>query len=279
MLEILLWPFVACLILTGIHCYLGLHIVRRGVIFVDLALAQIAALGVSFALTLGYELNTIHTYIFSLSFTFVGAGIFSLSRFKNGKIPQEAIIGIVYAVSSAMTILMLEDVAHGLEEIKTMLVGSILFVIPQKVFYTFIIYCIIGIFHFIFRKKFFLITTNIELARERGIRIKLWDFLFYITFGFVVTSSVQIAGILLVFSYLVIPAVFALFYVEGILYSLFLGWGFGLFVSLIGLWLSWANNWPTGASLVSTFGVMLLFAAFVRYVLLKKVYKKRESKC
>src|SRR3989338_959564 len=100
--EIMAWPFLACLVLAGIHAYLGLHVIEREVIFVDLALAQIAALGGSLALVVGYGMDSAHSYWLSLGFTIAGAAIFSLTRFKKQLIPQEAIIGITYAVSAAL---------------------------------------------------------------------------------------------------------------------------------------------------------------------------------
>jgi len=214
MLELLLLPFAACLILTGIHCYLGIHIVSRGVIFVDLALAQVAALGSTVALLAGYELHSTEAYLFSLCFTFFGAAVFALGRVRDESVPQEAIIGIVYAVSSAAAILVLDKAPHGEEAIKDMLVGSILFVTWPQILKISAIYLAVGILHFLLRKKFLLISMNPSLARKNGLWIRFWDFVFYITFGFVVTSSVRVAGVLLVFSYLVVPAVCAMFFVR-----------------------------------------------------------------
>jgi len=254
-------PFAVCLILTGIHCYLGLHVVTRGVIFVDLALAQIAAFGATLALLFGYELSSIHAYIFSLLFTFMGAGIFALSRFREKVVPQEAIIGIVYAVFSAAAILVLDRAPHGHEAIKAMLVGSILYVNWHEVIKIFLIYLAVGVFHFIFRQKFFLISQDVDKARKQGIPVMLWDFLFYITFGFVVTSSVKIAGVLLVFSYLIVPAVCAMFLTKGILKRLILGWIIGFLVSAFGLFFSAKWDLPTGASVVTCFGLALVVSA------------------
>ena len=261
MLVLMLAPFAVCLILTGIHCYLGLHVVSRGVIFVDLALAQIAAFGATLALLFGYELSSIQAYIFSLLFTFIGAGIFALSRFREKVVPQEAIIGIVYAVFSALAILVLDRAPHGHEAIKAMLVGSILYVSWPAVIKILLIYSAVGIFHFIFRRRFFLISRDVDEARKQGIPVMLWDFLFYITFGFVVTSSVKIAGVLLVFSYLVVPAACAMLLVKGILKRLILGWMIGFLVSAFGLFFSAKWDLPTGASVVSCFGVALIISA------------------
>lgn len=261
MLTLMAAPFAVCLILAGIHCYLGLHVVTRGVIFVDLALAQIAAFGATLALLFGYELSGINAYIFSLLFTFVGAGIFALSRFREKIVPQEAIIGIVYAVFSAAAILVLDRAPHGHEAIKAMLVGSILYVSWPEVVKTLLIYAAIGIFHYIFRKKFLLISQDVEKARREGISVIFWDFLFYMTFGFVVTSSVKIAGVLLVFSYLIVPAVCAMLLIKGISRRLILGWFIGFLVSAFGLFFSAKLDLPTGAAVVACFGLALVISA------------------
>lgn len=264
-LELLLAPFAACLILTGIHCYLGIHIVSRGVIFVDLALAQVAALGSTVALLAGYELHRTEAYIFALGFTFIGAGLFALGRVRDESVPQEAIIGIVYAVSSAAAILVLDKSPHGGEAIKNMLVGSILFVTWPQIIKITGIYLAVGLLHFILRKKFLLISMNPGLAKSSGLWIRFWDFIFYITFGFVVTSSVQIAGVLLVFSYLVVPAVCAMFFVKNVMSRLLIGWGLGFAASIIGLYASAKWDLPTGASVVTVFGIILVVCAVTRW--------------
>jgi zinc/manganese transport system permease protein len=256
-------PFAACLILTGIHCYLGLHIVTRGVIFVDLALAQVAALGTTAALLFGYELNSSQAYCFSLGFTFIGAAVFSLGRFREEKIPQEAIIGIAYAVCSGAAILVLDRAPHGHEAIQAMLVGNILYVTWQSVLKTFLIYAAVGVVHFLLRNRFFLITFDTQEAWERGLSVRWWDFLFYVTFGFVVTSSVQIGGVLLVFSYLVVPAVCAMFFANRILSRLTLGWGIGFLASIGGVIASTMWDLPTGASIVTAFGFVLIICALI----------------
>lgn len=270
MIMLMAAPFAACLILTGIHCYLGLHVVTRGVIFVDLSLAQIAAFGAVLTLLFGYELSSSQSYIVSLLFTFIGAGIFAISRFREKVIPQEAIIGIVYAVFSAGAILVLDRAPHGHEALQTMLVGSILYVNWHDVMKLFVIYAAIGVFHYIFRQKFLLISRNVAEAKRQGIRVMLWDLLFYITFGFVVTSSVKIAGVLLVFSYLVVPATCAMLMAKGTLHRLVVGWSIGFLVSVLGLFFSAKWDLPTGASVVACFGVALVSSALASVFITKK---------
>jgi len=273
--ELLLAPFVACLVLAGIHCYLGIHIVSRGVIFVDLALAQVAAFGSTIALLAGYELHSTQAYLISLGFTFSGAAVFALGRVRDESVPHEAIIGIVYAVSSAAAILVLGKAPHGEEAIKDMLVGSILFVTWPQIVKISAIYLAVGALHFLLRKRFLLISMNPREARQSGMWIHLWDFIFYITFGFVVTSSVRVAGVLLVFSYLVVPAVCAMFFFKRVSYRLILGWGLGFVGSVAGLYASAKWDLPTGASVVAVFGVILVICAIIKhFVKTERVYLK-----
>jgi zinc/manganese transport system permease protein len=266
-LELLLPAFVASLILTGIHAYLGVHVVERGVIFVDLSLAQIAALGTTVAYLAGHDLHSSTAYLFSLGFTFLGAAIFSLTRTHRAtRIPQEAIIGIVYAVSAAVSILVMSKATQETEHLKDMLVGNILSVSWPELAKTAGLYALVGVFHYVFRKRFLLISMNEEEAVRRGVNVRFWDFLFYMSFGFVVTSSVAIAGVLLVFCFLIVPAVAAMLFSERLGTRLAIGWSMGAFVSAAGVALSYVLDLPTGAAIVATFGVALVILATIRRV-------------
>jgi zinc/manganese transport system permease protein len=270
MLSFLVAPFVASLILTGIHAYLGVHVVERGVIFVDLSLAQIAALGATVAILLPVSGGDPHApvvYWISLTFTFIGAGVFATIRSKRARIPQEAIIGICYAVASAAAILAMSKATSESEHLKDMLVGNILAVSWPEVGKTAALYGAIGLFHFVFRRKFLAISMDATRAEAEGISIKLWDFLFYSSFGFVVTSSVAIAGVLLVFCYLIVPSVAAMLYSDSIGRRLAIGWTMGTIVSALGVYLSLQLDLPTGATIVCTFGLVLILMAAVRPVI------------
>jgi zinc/manganese transport system permease protein len=266
-LPFLLAPFVASLILTGIHAYLGVHVVERGVIFVDLALAQIAALGATVAIVVGMDPHGRGSYWISLGFTFLGAAIFALARTRRGHIPQEAFIGIAYSVASAMAILLMSKATGETEHLKDMLVGNILAVSWAEVRKTAILYGAIGIFHYIFRKKFLLISMNHEKAEQTGLNVRFWDFLFYASFGFVVTSSVAIAGVLLVFCYLIVPSVGAMLFADRIGSRLAIGWTMGTLVSALGVYLSVLLDTPTGATIVVTFGGILVLMFLVHLLL------------
>jgi zinc/manganese transport system permease protein len=265
-LTFLLAPFIASLILTGIHAYLGVHVVERGVVFVDLALAQIAALGTTVAVLYGFDPHGRGSYWTSLAFTFLGAAIFSIIKAHKARIPQEAIIGISYAVASAAAILAMSKSIAQTEHLKEMLVGNILTVSWAEVRVTAMIYGLIGLFHYVFRKKFLLISMDPRRAEAQGVSVRFWDFLFYASFGLVVTSSVAIAGVLLVFCYLIVPSVAAMLYAERIGPRLAIGWIMGTLVSGIGVYLSLKIDLPTGATIVCTFGVALILMALFRRV-------------
>jgi len=270
MFAFLLAPFIASLILTGIHAYLGVHVVERGVIFVDLSLAQIAALGTTMAVLYGLDPHGHPAYVISLLFTFIGAAVFSTVRSRRVRIPQEAIIGICYAVASAAAILAMSKSTEQTEHLKEMLVGNILAVSWFEVTKTAILYGAIGLFHFIFRRKFLLISMNPEAAEKEGINIRFWDVLFYASFGFVVTSSVAIAGVLLVFCYLIVPSVGAMLFADRIGPRLAIGWTMGTLVSALGVYLSLQIDLPTGATIVCTFALVLVAMAIVRLFMGKK---------
>ena len=266
-LSFLLAPFIASLILTGIHAYLGVHVVERGVIFVDLSLAQIAALGTTIAALYGIEPHSTTSYIVSLVFTFIGAAVFSTIRGQKARIPQEAVIGICYAVASAAAVLAMSKSVQETEHLKEMLVGNILTVSWHDVIKTAILYSAVGLFHFIFRKKFLAISMNHDKAEATGLSVRFWDFLFYSSFGFVVTSSVAIAGVLLVFCYLIVPSVAAMLYSERVGPRLAIGWTMGTLVSALGVYLSLKIDLPTGATIVCTFGLVLAIMAGLRPLL------------
>ena len=267
-LTFLLPPLAASLILAGIHAYLGLHVIERGVIFVDLSLAQIAAFGSAVAIlvpAIGGDPHSSGTYWMSLAFTLVGAAVFSTVRGQRARIPQEAIIGICYAVASAATVVAMSKATSETEHLKDMLIGNILAVSWPEVGKTAVLYGAIGLFHYIFRKRFLAMSFN-HGAEPSGIA-RWWDFLFYASFGFVVTSSVSIAGVLLVFSYLIVPSVGAMLYADTIGKRLALGWTMGTVVSGLGVYLSLYLDLPTGATIVCTFGSVLAIMALLRPLL------------
>jgi len=265
--QFLAAPFAASLILTGIHTYLGVHVVERGVIFVDLSLAQIAALGAIIAILLpvsGGDPHSAAAYWISLLFTLIGAAVFSTIRSRRARIPQEAIIGIAYAVASAASILAMSKTTSQGEHLQGMLVGNILSVSWYEVWKTAVLYGAIGAFHYAFRRKFLTISMEPERAEAEGLSIRFWDFLFYASFGVVVTSSVAIAGVLLVFCYLIVPSVAAMLYADRIGPRLAIGWTMGTIVSALGVYLSLVLDLPTGATIVCTFGLVLVLMAAVR---------------
>jgi zinc/manganese transport system permease protein len=266
-IHFLLVPAIAALVIAGIHTYLGLHVVERGVIFVDLALAQIAVLGSSVALLVPAFAHDPHgsaVYWISLAFTFGGAAIFALIKGHTAKIPQEAIIGICYAVASAAVIVVMSQAAGQGEHLKEMLVGNIIAVSWTEVWQTAAIYAAIALFHFVFKHRFLEITMDPQGAAARGVPVRFWDFLFYASFGVVVTRSVAIAGVLLVFCYLIVPSVGGMLFSRRIGPRLAIGWVMAGAVSFLGMYFSVLLDLPTGATIVCTFGLALILMALIR---------------
>jgi zinc/manganese transport system permease protein len=247
-IQFLALPFVMCLVLAGIHCYLGIHVLERGVIFVDLSLAQIAALGSTIALLVGFEHDSPWIYFVSLGSTFLAAALFAAARKFEKSISQEAIIGIVYAFGSAAVILAANSMAHGSEHIKNLLVGQVLWVSSDDVFKVTIIYGIVASLHYAFREQFFAATRGVMVNHSA-----FWDFAFYALFGVVITSSVSVAGVLQVFAYLIVPSVVANMYFASVRARLLFGWAFGFVTSLIGMILSYVLDVPSGACMVVLF--------------------------
>ena len=269
-LTFLAAPIAASLIIAGIHAYLGLHVVERGVIFVDLSLAQIASLGAAIAVWQGYDPHEPAIYWMSLLFTLIGALIFAMIKGHNANVPQEAIIGISYAVASAAVILAMSKSTGESEHLRDMLVGNILSVQWSEVWLTGGIYLLIGIFHYVFRRRFLEISVDPAGTAARGVSVRLWDFLFYASFGLVVTRSVAIAGVLLVFCYLIVPSVGAMLWARKIGPRLAIGWAMGVVVSMLGMYLSVQFDLPTGATIVCTFGLVLILMALVRPMVVRR---------
>lgn len=264
--DIMAPAFFECLILVGIHSYLGLHVLRRKVIFVDLALAQIAALGTTVGFLFGIMPDSMGAYWFSLLFTFIGAAIFSISRIRHEKIPQEAVIGLAYAIAAAVAILVIDKAPHGAEHIKEILTGSILWVKWETIRNAAIIYSLVGVFHYIFRRQFILISESPQEAYEKGMSVRFWDFLFYVSFGVVITHSVGTAGVLLVFVFLVVPAITSMLITDVLWKQLIIGWIMGVVVSIGGLYISYTADLPSGPTVVSFYGVTLIIVALFLFI-------------
>ena len=267
-LSLFLPPLVACLVIVAIHSYLGLHVIAREVIFVDLSLAQMAALGSAVAILAGSQPDSTTALAWALGFTTLGAAVFALTRNdERGVVPQEAIIGIVYVVASAAAILVADRTPRGGEAIKDILVGSLLWVDWPTIARLAGIYAIVGIFHWALRRRFLTISFEPETALARGWSIRWWDFLFYLSFGIVITFSVPIAGVLLVFSFLVVPAAVAFQFTRRQRTLAAISWIAGTLASAGGLWLSFRYDLPTGPVIVCMFGVVLLAAYGLRRAL------------
>ncbi len=266
-LPFIQWALLGAFVLAGIHAYLGFHIVSRGVIFVDLSLAQAAALGSIVALSLGFEEASAYRYFASLLFTLIGAVFVSLARTKDERVPKEAFIGVLYGTLTAGTILLLSHRAEGAAELNHMLSGSLLTVRPNQLLKIVLLYSAVGTLHWLFRERFFTISENPRAAVQKGWRVGFWDFLFYGSFGIVVTSSVEIAGVLLVFALLVIPPVVAVLFTQRRRNRLILGWAVGFVSSLLGVLLSLKFDLPISPSIIMAMAGCLVLSAVVLTVM------------
>ena len=262
--EVMKWPLAACQVLPPLLVYLGLHVVKREVIFVDLALAQVATLGTCVALILGYQFSDRVTFWISLGVTFLAAALFSWTRSSDKRqVPQEAIIGITFVVAAAGVILLLSRVSGGKEELEHLLTGDILNVTARDVGQRAGIFAILGVFYGVFHKRFALISSDPDQASATGLNVRLWDFLFYAAFALVVVSFVRLAGVLLTFAYLIVPAVCAVMLAQGWKRRLAIGWAIAGAASLIGLWASYRLDLPTGAAIVCASGLLLILVGVV----------------
>jgi zinc/manganese transport system permease protein len=259
-------PFAECLMLVAIHTYLGIHVLKRHVIFVDLALAQIAALGTTVGFLFGILPESSAALLFSMAFTFVGAAVFAFTRVRGAKVPQEAVIGLVYAITCAIAVLVVQKTT-GAEHLQDILVGSLLWIKWSDVGITTLAYLAIAVIHFFFRRQFFTISENPEEAYKKGLAVRGWDFLFYLTFGFVITFSTRVAGVLLVFVFLVAPAIMAFLITNRIRLQLLIGWAMGTVVTVVGLYLSYLIDLPSGPSVVAFYGLALIVGATALYLL------------
>jgi zinc/manganese transport system permease protein len=264
MWDVMFWPIVACVSLPWLLVYLGLHVVQRGIIFIDIAMAQMASLGICLAVLLHLDLGGWAAFAIALGFTVLGAAIFSVTGKRTSQIPQEAVIGIAYVVAAAAAVLLLSRAAEGDEQIKQMLIGNILLVTPLEVGKCFALFVAVGILHFLLRKNFLLVSFDRDGAYEKGLRVRWWDFLFYAAFGLVVTSFVRIAGVLLVFSYLIVPAVCGINLASRVGTRLLIGWLIALVGGIAGLFFSFWGDLPSGAAIVCTFGALLVIISVVR---------------
>jgi zinc/manganese transport system permease protein len=252
MWDVMFWPIVACVLLPWLLVYLGLHVVQRGIIFIDIAMALFHL-----------NLESPATFAIALGFTLLGAAIFSITGKRTSQVPQEAVIGIAYVVAAAASVLLLSRAAEGDEQIKQMLVGNILLVTPLEVWKCFGLFAIVGLLHFVLRKNFLLVSYDREGAYEKGLRVRWWDFLFYAAFGLVVTSFVRIAGVLLVFSYLIVPAVCGINLAGSLGRRLLIGWLIALLGGVGGLFFSFWWDLPSGAAIVCTFGALLIIVSLI----------------
>ncbi len=257
-------PFAACLVLVGVLGYFGIHVLRREVIFVDLALAQIVAFGTIVSFLFHHEPGSLGSFGFGLGAAVLGAAIFSWTRTRRGRVPQEALIGITYVIASAATILVADRLPEHAEHVKELMAGAILWVTWDTVLRNLLICAAVGALHYVLRRRFILISEDPERAFEEGFSVRWWDFLFYLSFGLVITVAVEVAGVLMVFAYLVAPAIIAIATSDSWLRRIAIAWVLGIAASALGLFASYQWDLPSGPAIVCSLGAFLLLFAAVR---------------
>ncbi len=258
---ILLPAFVMSALMILSHTYLGLHVLARGIIFVDLALAQVAALGMSLAFLMGEEPHGLTAQLYAFAATLTVAFAFAGLRRVSGKTTREVIIGCVYVVATALSIVILSRSSQGMEELKSLFNGNILWVRWQEIAVVAGVTALLALLHLVYRKRFYALSFAAQDTQRPGF---VWEFLFFASFAVVITFAVNIAGVLLVFAFLIIPAFSASLVVGSLSARLLLGWGLGLLGAVAGLWLSFAADLPVGATVVSVVGLLPLLAVGLR---------------
>lgn len=253
-----------CIILVGICGYVGIHVVMREVIFIDIALAQIAALGVSFGMFFGLETSNPIIFIVSLSCTLIAAYLLSITRKLHSQVPQEAFIGILYATGAAAVILAGDRLAHGSEHVHELMMGHLLWINWHEVLIYLLIYLILGTLYFLLHNRLLTISLMRKDDKNNNRKLILWDFIFYALMGILVTFAVRVAGVLLVFGFLIVPAVIGTLLGKSFKSKLVIGWTTGVLVSLIGSYLSYSLDFPTGGMVVVSLGLGLFFVAIIK---------------
>ncbi|MCH8285952.1 metal ABC transporter permease [candidate division KSB1 bacterium] len=268
--EFMIAPFAACMVLIGILGYFGIHVIKREIIFIDIAMAQIAALGMTFAFLFNIDFHSNLAYLFSVGFTTIAASIFAAIKDKDLHVPLEAIIGLSYAIATTAAVIIIDRAPGGAEHIKEMLVGSILFVSWGEILKATVAFVIVGALHFVFRDKFISISEDSQKASDSGINVKLWDFIFYISLGIAVIHAVRIGGILMVFAFLIIPSSIAILFSKSWTARILSAWLVGTIVSMGGLYLSWVYNLPSGPAVIVFLGLFFFLAMTVKKLNLLK---------
>ena len=258
LLNLMLPSLAVCALMVGMLSYLGIHVIKRQIIFVDLALAQIAALGTLLGLVLGIPLHTLGSNLYAVALTTIAAAMFSIFHVRESRVPQEALIGLAYAIAAGTTILIIDKAPHGAEHIKDILTGSILWVKWSTVGRVALVYAVVGLFHYVFRRKFLLISEDVNRAIASGMHVRTWDFLFYLSFGLVITATVGTAGVLLIFVFLVTPAVMALLITPNLGRQLAIGWSLGLTATVVGLFVSYLGDLSSGPMVIAAYATALI---------------------
>ncbi|MFQ5534747.1 MAG: metal ABC transporter permease [Sphingomonadales bacterium] len=261
---ILLPAFTVSALMIFTHTYLGLHVLERGIIFIDLALAQVAALGLSIAFLMGHEAHGPDAQLYAFVATLLAALGFAKLRQIPGKIAREVTIGCVYVVATALSIVILSLSSQGMTELKALFNGNILWTNWDEIAIIGAAYAALTVLHVIYRRRFLALSFEPEAAKRPSL---MWEFFFFASFAVTITLAVNVAGILLVFAFLIIPGFSASMIARSFPMRLALGWLFGMAGTIAGLWFSFAGDLPTGATVVSALGALPIIAAVMKMAL------------
>src|SRR5690242_8687061 len=275
--SFLIYPFAASVAFVLIHAYLGVHVLRRNIVFADLALAQLSALGATVAFALGYAPVSPAGFAYAFAFTVFGAALLTATRALARFVSQEAFVGILYVAATAATVLVVDRSPQGAEHVKKILIGSILTVEPPELIKFAVLYGVIGLLHWFARRPMLALATEAAPTCRSRLAVSLWDFLFFLSFGVVVTSSVTTAGVLLVFSFLIVPAVIGSMFSPAVPVVLAIAWSTGILASALGLAGSFVLDLPTGAAMVVAFVLMLALAGLVKALVFVPAPQRRDN--
>jgi zinc/manganese transport system permease protein len=276
-ISFLIYPFAASVAFVLIHAYLGVHVLRRNIVFADLALAQLSALGATVAFALGHAPASPAGFAYAFAFTALGAMLLTATRALARFVSQEAFVGILYVAATAATVLVVDRSPQGAEHVKKILIGSILTVEPPELIKFAVLYGAIGLLHWLARRPMLAVATEAQPTGRSPLGVSLWDFLFFLSFGVVVTSSVTTAGVLLVFSFLIVPAVIGAMFSRAVPVVLAIAWSTGILASAAGLAGSFVLDLPTGAAMVVAFVLMLALAGLAKALVFIPAAQRRQN--
>jgi len=261
-IQILGLPLLACILMSAILGYLGIHVLKREVIFIDIALAQIAAVG-SIAAHLVFEVHGDSTvaYICALGCVLLSAAFYAVIRNRITQISLEAVIGISYAIAAAGTLFLVGIAPGGHVHVQQILSGSLLWTNWRDIVLSLLVFSAVGACFYFFRKPLNRLSNNYQKAHAEGLKTAMWDFVFYMLLGIVITLTVQMAGIVVVFAFLIIPSTISALFSSHWGIRMLIGWAVTAVASVSGLLFAYYLDFSIGPAVALFLGGELIIAA------------------